>query len=163
MKSRLINATHVEGILYEHNLEFKVSGEQSKNPGTQYIRGSISIATNDALTNIVPIFFTYVTAKTNKGTDNKTYEMLSNILNGVSLTYMATGNVETAQKLRIDSGLNLNEFFTDRDGVDTFVSSKRVEGGFIHPVTQLNPSEKDRATFDVDMFINKVREVEENE
>jgi hypothetical protein len=28
------NTTHLEGVLYQHNLSLKVSGEKSKNPGT---------------------------------------------------------------------------------------------------------------------------------
>jgi len=53
MKKKLINETHIEGYLYEHSLERKVTGDTSKNPGTEYIRGSISVATDNALTNIV--------------------------------------------------------------------------------------------------------------
>ena len=44
MKS-MINKTHIEGYLYEHALEKKVSGPNSKNPGTEFISGTISIAT----------------------------------------------------------------------------------------------------------------------
>ena len=62
MKKTMINQTHIEGVLYEHALEAKVSGDTSKNPGTPFITGTISIATDDAMTNIVPVHFTYTTA-----------------------------------------------------------------------------------------------------
>ena len=39
----------------------------SKNPGTPFITGTISIATDDAMTNIVPVHFTYVTATFGSG------------------------------------------------------------------------------------------------
>ena len=72
MKARLLNSTRIEGILYQHNLELKVSGPNSKKPGTEFISGTIDIATNDAMTNIVPVHFTYVTATTATGKENAT-------------------------------------------------------------------------------------------
>ncbi len=54
-KKNFLNQTHVEGVLYEHDLQEKVSGENSKNPGTPFISGSIGIATDNAMTNIVTI------------------------------------------------------------------------------------------------------------
>ena len=76
MSKNFINKTHIEGVIYEHALEMKTTGPNSKAPGTQYIRGSISIATDNAMTNIVPVYFSYVTAKTNKDKDNATYGVL---------------------------------------------------------------------------------------
>ena len=43
MKKKMINQTHIEGLLYENDLKKKVSGNDSKNPGTEYISGSVSI------------------------------------------------------------------------------------------------------------------------
>ena len=34
MKSTMINKSHIEGILYESNLEVKVTGPNSKSPNT---------------------------------------------------------------------------------------------------------------------------------
>jgi hypothetical protein len=34
MKATMKNATHIEGLLYQHSLQLKTSGENSKNPGT---------------------------------------------------------------------------------------------------------------------------------
>lgn len=53
MKKVMTNNAHIEGYLYEHSLEKKVSGAQSKNPGTEFINGTISIATDDEMLNIV--------------------------------------------------------------------------------------------------------------
>ena len=80
MKARLLNSTRIEGILYQHNLELKVSGPNSKKPGTEFISGTIDIATNDAMTNIVPVHFTYVTATTATGKENATFGTLKNII-----------------------------------------------------------------------------------
>lgn len=34
MKKSFFNSTHIEGLVYEHSLELRVSGENSKHPGT---------------------------------------------------------------------------------------------------------------------------------
>ena len=162
MKKTMINQTHIEGVLYEHALEAKVSGENSKNPGTPFITGTISIATDDAMTNIVPVHFTYVTATFGSGKPNDTYTTLNNIVNGTFGTYMKDG-ADKAVKLRVDSAIGLNEFFTDRNGKEELVSAKRNEGGFVHKVDALDEDEKVRNTFKVDMVINNVTRMEADE
>ena len=51
---KMKNETHIEGYLYEHTLEIKESGPNSKNPGTKFITGTVSVATDEACLNIVP-------------------------------------------------------------------------------------------------------------
>ena len=162
MKKTMINQTHIEGVLYEHALEAKVSGDTSKNPGTPFISGTISIATDDAMTNIVPVHFTYVTATFGSGKPNDTYTTLNNIVNGTFGTYMKDG-ADKAVKLRVDSALGLNEFYTDRNGKEELVSAKRNEGGFVHKVDALDEDEKVRNTFKADMIINAVTRTEADE
>ena len=158
----VINKTYIEGLLYEHTLELKTSGPNSKTPGTQFITGTISIATDDACVNIVPVHFTYVTATTSKGNANATFTTLKNIIDGVMGTIMKDGK-DKAGKLRIDSALGLNEFYTDRNGKEELVSAKRNEGGFVHVVDALNSDEKSRNTFECDMLINGTKIVEKDE
>lgn len=159
MKKTMINQTHIEGILYEHDLTLKESGETSKNPGTKFISGTISIATDDAMTNIVPVHFTYVTATFGSGKPNDTFTTLSNIINGTFGSYMKDG-ADKAVKLRVDSALGLNEFYTDRNGKEELVSAKRNEGGFVHKVDALDEDEKVRNTFKADMIITSVKHVD---
>ena len=161
-KKTFINQTHIEGVLYEHALEAKVSGDTSKNPGTPFITGTISIATDDAMTNIVPVHFTYVTANFGSGKPNDTYTTLNNIINGTFGTYMKDG-IDKAVKLRVDSAVGLNEFYTDRNGKEELVSAKRNEGGFAHKVDTLSDDEKTRNTFKTDMIINCVTHVDADE
>ena len=155
----VINKTHIEGILYEHDLEVKVTGPNSKAPGTTFISGTVSIATDDAGVNIVPVHFSYVTAQTAKGTPNATFAVLKNIVDGVIKTQMKDG-VENAGKLRIDSALGLNEFYTDRNGQEELASAKRNEGGFVHTCDVLADDEKKRNTFECDMVITNCRRIE---
>ena len=161
-KKTFINTTHIEGILYEHDLTIKESGENSKNPGTKFISGTISIATDDAMTNIVPVHFTYVTATFGSGKPNDTFTTLSNIVNGTFGSYMKDG-ADKAVKLRVDSALGLNEFFTDRNGKEELVSAKRNEGGFVHKVDTLDEDEKVRNTFKADMVITTVTHIDADE
>ena len=159
MKAKMFNQTHIEGVLYQHDLTLKVSGENSKNPGTEFISGNIEIATDDAGINIVPVHFTYVTATTAKGSANATYNVLKNIIDGIYKTVMTDG-ASNATMLRVDSAIGLNEFY-DRN--DQFVSVKRNEGGFVHVTPTIADDEKTRNTFDCDIIINNVARVEGDE
>ena len=147
MKS-MINRTHIEGLIYEHDLQMRESGPNSKNPGTQFIMGNVQIATDDAMTNIVPVHFTYVTATTSKGNPNATFTILSQIIDGTLGSVMANG-ADSAAKVRIDSAIGLNEFYSDRNGQEELVSAKRNEGGFVHTVAALAEDESSRNTFSI--------------
>lgn len=163
MKKSFINNVNLMGILYEHNLTLKETGANSKNPGTEFISGTIGIATDDAITNIVQVHFTYVTATNAKGTANATFSILKDIINGVLLTYM--DNPDKAVRLIVDSAIGLNEFYSNRSGSEELVSVKRNEGGFIHvlkPVEWVDDELK-RNKFKCDMVITNVRHVEADE
>lgn len=155
MSMKFQNVTAVYGTLYESKLELKETGPNSKAPGTKYITGTLDIATDDAMINIVPVHFTYVTETTSKGNPNATYTTLFNILDKKYGSIMENG-VENAVKLKIDSALALNEFYTDRSGEETLVSTKRNEGGFVHVVNAIDEPENKRNTFKCDMLITNV-------
>jgi hypothetical protein len=111
------------------------------------------------MTNIVPVHFTYTTATFGSGKPNDTYTTLKNIVDGVFGTYMKDG-ADKAVKLKIDSAIGLNEFYTDRNGKEELISAKRNEGGFVHKVDVIDADEKARNTFKVDMVINCVTHVD---
>lgn len=155
---RMKNEAHVEGYVYEHKLEMKKSGPNSKNPGTEFISGILSIATDDEMLNVVQVHFTYVTAVTAKGKPNNTFNVLQSIIEGKIGSAMEHGK-ENAGKVRIDTAIGLNEWY-DKD--NKLVSIRRNEGGFVHQVQELCES-KGRATFNTDMVITNVRRVEADE
>lgn len=161
MKATMKNESHIEGLLYEHDLALKVSGPNSKTPGTEFISGTISIATDNACVNIVPVHFTYVTATTSKGGTNATFNTLKNIIDGALKTVMKDGK-DVAAKLRIDSAIALNEFFSTNKttGEDELVSAKRNEGGFVHLADALADDENTRNTFKTDIIITSVRRID---
>ena len=155
----VINRTHIEGWLYDHKLQARVTGENSKAPGTPFITGTVSIATDNDITNIVDVHFTYVTATTAKGSPNGNFNILKNIIDGKYGMVMTVGK-DNAVKVRCDSAIGLNDFYVNRDGVETLVSAKRNEGGFIHTSDSIADDEKTRNTFECDMIITSVKRVE---
>ena len=159
---KTVNTTHIEGLLYEHDLQIRESGPNSKNPGTVFIMGNVSIATDDKQENIGQVHFSYVTATTSKGNANATFGVLKDIVEGKLGTVMDRG-VEGAAKLRIDSAIGLNDFYTDRNGEETLISAKRNEGGFVHTVASLAEDEKTRNTFKCDMLITKTKRIDADE
>jgi len=156
---KMVNNTFVSGLIYESRLEKKVSGPNSKQPGTEFISGFLDIATDDACTNIVPVHFTYATAVTNKGKNSPTYTILDAIINGTYKTIMKDGK-EAATKISIASAIALNDFYSDRSGTAELVSQPRNESGFVNIIDALDPDEKKRNTFRCDIIINQVRHLE---
>jgi hypothetical protein len=157
MKKNLINEAHVEGYLYDHKLEKKVTGAQSKNPGTEFISGTISVATDDKMQNVIQIHYTYVTAVTSKGNANATFTALEKIIND-NPTVLNVG-AEKAAMVRCDPAIALNEWFRELTD-EKPVSVVRNEGGFVHIVNSINEDEKQRNTFKADMVITSVKDVE---
>ena len=158
---KTLNQVHIEGRVYDFTIAEKVTGETSKNPGTPYIGGTIDVATDEACLNIVTVNFTYVTETTSKGNKNATYTTLKKIIND-GKTILKDGKDE-ATKVKIDSAIALNDFYTDRNGDETLVSAKRANGGFVTIVSALDEDETKRNTFTCDMLINKVTRVEADE
>lgn len=154
---KTINKVGLSGRIYEHKLVEKVSGENSKNPGTPFIAGTLDIATDDDCLNIVQVHFTYVTEVTKKGSKNATYAALKKIIDN-NKTVLTCGKDE-AMMVKVDTSLDLNDFYSNRNGEETLVSAKRCEGGFVTIVNSL-PDESDRNRFEMDMLINGTRVVE---
>lgn len=160
---KMINMVHLEGYVYQHNLELKVSGENSKNPGTEFINGTLSIATDDAKMNVVPVHFSYVTAVTKKGKPNATFNVLKAIIDGRIGSIMEHG-AENAGKVRVDTAIGLNDWYDYKTEGTPLVSTKRNEGGFVHEITDepFRP-ENQRSTFEVDIVITKVTRIDPDE
>lgn len=157
---KTVNQSHIEGLLYEHDLTLKESGPNSKTPGTKFISGTVSIATDNNCVNVVPVHYTYVTQTTSKGNTNNNFTILEDIINGKYKTVMKDGK-DIATKISIDSTVGLNEFFsTQNSNEPTLVSVKRNEGGFIHILNALAENENDRNTFKTDMLITSVKRIE---
>lgn len=168
MRNKWVNKCAVQGYIFNKGegrraLQKRVTGENSKHPGQEYIQGELNIATDEDATNVVTVWFQYVAptwpAKGDKPErPNTTFQTLETIINS-AVTYEEAG--KNATTVRIDGNIGVNDFYT-RDG--ELASPKRIEGSFIH---LMNSTEKiaDRpATFEADMIISAAAEREmENE
>lgn len=152
-----LNTEHVEGRVYEHKLELKLTGPTSKKPGTPYIAGNLDVATDEAGINIIPVHFTYVTELTSKGKKNDTFAALKTIIEKGKT--VLTDGMENATKVKIDTALALNDWYDDQDQL---ISTKVNEGGFVTIINELTAVESDRNKFKADMLITNVTSVEAN-
>ena len=143
---KTINREHIEGRIYDHNLEIKVTGANSKVPNTTYIRGKIDVATDEDCCNVISVTFTYVTEKTSKGGNNNTFTALKNIIEN-GKTILNNGKDE-ATMVSIDTALALNDFISERaitaENPKGFVSAKENNGGFLRIVSKLDQNESKR-------------------
>ena len=156
---KTVNESKIEGLIYQHSLQLRTANSD----GAQYINGNLDIATDDDLTNIVTIHFTYVTPVFKaSGKANTTFATLMNIINGILPNVMEHG-ADKAAKVRCDSAVGLNEFYSNRNGTEELVSAKRNEGGFVHTVSALNANENMRNTFKCDMIVTGFRRHEADE
>lgn len=152
------NREKIEGRVYQFDLSIKtVQNESSKNYGTEFISGNLEVAVDEDILNVIPIHFTYVVEQTKNGKKNATYTALKKIIEE-GKTIIADGKDE-ATKVRIDTALGLNEFYTQDDQL---VSVKTNEGGFVTIINELGPVEE-RNTFATDMVITNVSRVEADE
>lgn len=156
---KAINKITLAGRIYEKNIALKTVQDSSKASfGTEFINGTLDIATDDDCLNIVQVHFTYVTENTKAGKKNATFAVLKNIIEN-GKTIVADGK-DAATCVKIDTALGLNDFYTSRNGEETLVSAKRCEGGFVS-ITATLPEERNR--FEIDMLINGTKYVEKDE
>ena len=157
---KMINTERIEGRVYQHNLTIKtVQNQTSANFGKEFISGQLEVAVDEEGLNIIPVHYTYVTETTSAGNKNATYANLKKIIDE-GKTWIANGKDE-AQKVRIDTAIALNDFYTGENN-DELVSVKTNEGGFVTLVNERG-AEGERNTFSADMVITGVKEVEANE
>lgn len=152
------NSERIEGRIYQHDLAIKtVQNQSSQNFGKEFIAGTLEVAVDDAGLNVIPVHFTYVTEVTSKGQTNRTFTVLKKIIDEGKT--IITDGMDEATKVRIDTALALNDFYTNDDSL---VSIKTNEGGFVTIVNELS-GENERNTFSADMVITGVTRVEADE
>jgi hypothetical protein len=160
--ARFINTEKIEGYVYSTGSNFnqlseRVTGENSKNPGTKYIAGDLDIAVDEAGLNVVTVHYTYVTETYAKsGQANNTYTALKRIIDNPNKTWI-NGGKDNAFKVQCTGvAIAVNDFIA-ADG--TKVAALRNENGFCSIVSELGP-ENERNTFNADMLITKVTHID---
>lgn len=155
---KMYNGEHIEGRIFEHGLTIKtVQNQASANFGKEFIAGTLDVAVDEEGLNVIQVHFTYVTAVTSTGKTNSTFSALKKIIEE-GKTWITSGKDE-ATKVKIDTALALNDFYTNDDQL---VSVMQNEGGFVTIVNELC-SEIERNTFKTDMVITNVTRVEKDE
>lgn len=144
MKERFVNKVFVQGYVFDHTLEARVTGPNSKNPNVPFISGQINVATDEEGLNVVPVYFTYVTETYAKsGKPNTTYTALKQIIEA---------EPNTPIKVRVDGQIELNDWY-NKDG--ELVSTKRVGGSFVHIMNDKERNANNPNYFEADMLISK--------
>lgn len=138
---REYNRVEVNGYLYSHNLEKKVSRK-----GVEYIGGNIEVATDNDLLNIVRVTFTYVTAITSTGKESSTYALLEKII-GESKTVQNVGK-DSATFVRVQGDIEKNDYVSNQTG--DMVEQTRIRGSFVNEGSRGEMCAK----FDADMLIS---------
>lgn len=168
MKSKWKNAVEVQGYIFNfgnderRQLKERISGPNSKNPGTEYIQGELNIATDDEASNVVTVWFQYVPkvwpAKNGKPErENPTYAELARLID-TAKTFESDGIAAT--KVRVSGNLDVNDFYT-REG--ELASPKRISGSFVHILN--GPISPNPATFDIECLLSQAinKEVEDGD
>lgn len=161
--ARFINTEKIEGYVYStgnsfNQLSERVSGENSKNPGTKYIAGDLDIAVDDAGLNVITVHYTYVTETYRSGQTNNTYTALKRIIDNPDKTWVNGGKDNAFKVQCTGTSLALNDFIA-ADG--SKVAAIRNENGFCSIVNELGP-DAERNTFTTDMLITKVTHIDAN-
>ena len=161
--ARFINTEKIEGYVYSTGSNFnqlseRITGENSKNPGTKYIAGDLDVAVDDAGLNVITIHYTYVTETYKSGQTNNTYTALKRIIDNPDKTWVNGGKDNAFKVQCTGTSIALNDFIA---GDGSKVAAVRNENGFCSIVNELGP-ETERNTFTADMLITKVTHVDAN-
>lgn len=154
----IVNEVKVEGYLYTHELKLRHSDKNN----TDYINGKVSIATDEACTNIVDCHFIYVTPTYSKsGKTNRNFGLLQNIIDSEDKKTVMGAGKENALKIKVDGSIGVNDFWAKNE--DAMVSVARVEANFISNVNALNDNEAKRNEFKTDFLITNTFRKEADE
>ena len=161
--AKFINTEKIEGYVYSTGSNFnqlseRVTGENSKHPGTKYIAGDLDIAVDDTGLNVVTVHYTYITETYASGQTNNTYIALKKIIDNPDKTWVNGGKDNAFKVQCTGAAIALNDFIA---GDGSKVAAMRNENGFCSIVNELGP-ETERNTFTADMLITKVTHVDAN-
>ena len=159
--AKFINTEKIEGYVYSTGKDFnqlgeRVTGENSKNPGTKYIAGDLDIVVDETGINVVTVHYSYVTEFYSSGKPNSTYKVLKEIIDNPERTWIKGGK-ENAFKVQCTGvSLGVNDFIGS-DG--SKVAALRNENGFCSIINEFD-EQSQRNFFKMDMLVTKVTRVE---
>lgn len=152
----MTNEIRVVGRLYDHDLAVKtVKNEKSENFGKEFIGGTLTISVNpnDDL-NLIKVHYAYVVPTFASGKANSAYPILKDIIeNGKTV---ATDGQEDAMVLRVTGNINVNEYWSEREGIEPGVVSIMENSGSFISVIKNKDDAKFEAFFKADMILQNV-------
>ena len=112
--ARFNNSEKISGYVYSTGSNFnqlseRVSGENSKNPGTKYIAGDLDVAVDEAGLNVIPVHYTFVSPTTKAGGSNNTFTALKPLIEG-GKTWVKDGK-DAAPMVKLEPSFALNDFY----------------------------------------------------
>jgi hypothetical protein len=163
LNAKFINSEEIEGYVYSTGSNFnelseRVTGENSKKPGTKYIAGDLDIAVDETGINVVTIHYSYVTETYSSGKPNSTYTTLKKIIDNPERVWI-NGGKDNAFKVQCTGvSLGVNDFIA---GDGTKVAALRNENGFCTIINEFG-EKGNKNKFTVDMLITKVTHVDKD-
>lgn len=157
MRDKWVNEVLIEGYVFSVGGSGKLyegtTGPESKRPNTDYISGTLNIATDEEGINVIPVRFNFVTEKWASGKDNDTWKVLKEVIN-TGKTWEQVGK-DDAIKVRLQCNVGVNDFM-GRDG--EMVEAKSIDCSFAHFANNgFNTKTND---FKIDMVIAETVEQE---
>ena len=122
---KMINEVTLAGRLFSAKLDTYTVKKEGPNFGTEFIRGDIFIATDDACVNVVPVSYVYEVPLTKSKKENTKYTMLKKIATIVTEDWYSTKQDKAGSTVKVQSGFlkeltamptdpaKINEFCTD--------------------------------------------------
>lgn len=163
---KFVNDIEIQGYVFNlgnnknRQLQKKISGPSSKNPGTEFIQGELNVATDEHANNVVTVYYSYVPKmyperNGRPAAPNPNYDTLERIIDGGN-TFEANG--VAADKVRVSCSYETNDFY-NRDG--ELVSAPRIRGSFIHFMN--GPIKANSSQFKIDMLITGFSDKSDND
>lgn len=156
MKDDFTNNFNIRGYLFDYKLRYLIPKPGQNKLKVETISGQLHITKGDDIATTVTL--DYFAPKTFKsGNDNSMYTALKKIMED-DITYAKDG--EAAPRLRVSGEINSNDFYGKDEQLHSTVG---VRGGFIHELTPGEHFGENPATFENDIYIEKVFEDEDDE
>ncbi len=163
MKKNMTNEINIQGYVFNfsgNGLFHGTTGPESKVPNTDYVSGTVNIATDEEGANVVPVRFNFITKKYSKsGKENPNWQVLKDIEDG-NKTWEQQGK-DGAYKIRVACMAGSNPF-VGQDG--KMVDRPSIDVNFAHPSNNgFNENQRNSFKFDMVVVNYFVKEVEDDD
>jgi hypothetical protein len=157
---KMINEVTLAGRLFSAKLDTYTVKKEGLNFGTEFIRGDIFIATDDACVNVVPVSYVYEVPLTKSKKENTKYTMLKKIMD-TKPTVEEVGK-DNAMILQVTNATIVTEdwYSTKQDKAGSTV---KVQSGFLKELTAMPTDPAKINEFCTDVVFTGVKENEVDE